>query len=1059
MEVTVRVQKWAMQLDGLIEDDADAFTEEELRVVEVKKDGSEGDSLPLQNKEHVVLKDGKQESSSGVEDMCALNYLHEAAILYNLRARFAGGCPYTYTGDICVAVNPYQWMNIYTPEIQMGYLRAERKKLPPHAYASSAAAFQGIRTSSLGPGRNQSILVSGESGAGKTETVKILMRHLATISKVGSNVDVETERGSFSGKVELAEDSAVVTRVMKANPLLESFGNAKTVRNDNSSRFGKFTQLLFKPEDDRKQKFTLVGARNRTYLLEKTRVIAVSEGERSYHIMYQLLEWMGDQKAGASETPADVEADAALFKQMNLGDKTPDSFAYIRGSECTLIEGVSDKDRMFITNDAFETIGVANLARRQLYAALAGILYLGEMTFKDMGDDKSEANVDDNTAACAQLLGVATEELGKWLCLRTVVTRNERYEIPLTMDDASNGRDAMSKELYSRLFDWLVLQINKSIICPESEKCMHIDMLDIFGFESFKHNNFEQFCINFANEKLQQRFTQDVFKTVQQEYEEEGIPWSQITFKDNQDVLTLIEGKMGIISLLNEECVRPKGSDESLTGKLVAMFKEHEHFQADRLSRTNFKIQHYAGTVNYDSLGFMDKNKDALQDDLVRILANSSNALVKQMFASSATPPPEQQGKRVRRGTLMAVSVATKFRTQLADLMLAISETKVQYVRCIKPNPTKSKDRVDNKMVVDQLRCAGVIEAIRISRAGFPNRLMVAEFKRTYGFLLVQDSDVTSAEIDSMDASTFANKLLKPPSGGSTPTGGNEVMEFCIGKTKVYFKQGVLERLEEQRTAALILRATVVQRMIRGFIFARAYTRQRKAVVRMQTRVRVFTRTCHYKRCLRMVVRLESRVRTLLAKARTLLMVQNRSATRIQSVARGRPFRILHIRSKAASIRIQTTARRYVCQREYPALLHEWKEEQKMGNQLIMLKKKLAEASQAQKQAQMEADFQARLLKHQAENHNVDAADLRAQVHTLFLSTSVSFLPSFLPFLPALPSFLPPSFRSSFLPTLPSCLPLSLLPSFPSFLPSPLPGGGDRSCGTGTGSFAGGRGP
>mmetsp|Transcript_22721 Transcript_22721/g.59331 ORF Transcript_22721/g.59331 Transcript_22721/m.59331 type:complete len:559 (+) Transcript_22721:393-2069(+) len=490
--------------------------------VSLKDEGlEEFDALPLQNMD---------QPDEGCLDMCHLNYLHEPAILYNLRLRFNAVKPYTYTGDICIAVNPYQWLDIYTEELQNAYMDQHRDDLEPHAFSVSATAYNQLRAHA----RDQSILVSGESGAGKTETVKILMNHLAAVG--GNN------------------DDGVIKRVLNSNPLLESFGNAKTVRNDNSSRFGKFTQLQF---DTGAPVTELMGSRCEHYLLEKTRVVALSPGERSYHIFYQLV-----RAADTSKMEWGTE----------LVGKSVGDFSYVSQGDLdtSVIEGTPDSEKFSITTDTLKLIGVEDVDIMSLYKALSSILFLGLAKFNPSADGESSSVADPALIEkVARLLEVPPDQLTLGLTTRTMRTRGEAIAVQLNEGQAVDARDALAKALYARLFDWLVSAINTSTSRKRDVvKEGIISLLDIFGFECFVTNRFEQLCINFANEKLQQKFTQDVFKTVQIEYEEEGITWDHIEFPDNADMLELVEGKKGLIAVLNEECIRPGGDDEGFTSKL-----------------------------------------------------------------------------------------------------------------------------------------------------------------------------------------------------------------------------------------------------------------------------------------------------------------------------------------------------------------------------------------------------------------------------------------------------------------------------------------------------------
>ncbi|CAM9773650.1 unnamed protein product, partial [Discosporangium mesarthrocarpum] len=554
--------------------------------------------LPLQNIE------AEAEGGEGVSDMCSLNHLHEAAILYNLRTRFLKELPYTYTGEICIAINPYKWLPIYGKERGDAYHAAkDRASLAPHVYATSAQAYKGMRDYN----KSQSILVSGESGAGKTETVKILLNHLASIAGAHAN-------------------DRTIEKVVRSNPLLESFGNAKTLRNDNSSRFGKFTELQF---DARSR---LYGSKSSTYLLEKVRVVSHAAGERSYHVFYQLLSAPEQEKA-----------------RFALSGMTSADFHYtaMGGDEKGIIEGKTDGNRFTETCEALNLVGVTPDQVTELFSTISGVLHLGQIEFdsSDGGHDGCAPRDPKLLQTPAKMLGVEPKELGKHLTHRTMKAVMDLYEVPLSAGDAGNTRDGLAKEVYFLVFDWLVGRINDSTRCPPQNGTKKglggtVDLLDIFGFESFIVNSFEQLCINYANEKLQQKFTQDVFKDVQVEYKEQGIPWSHIDFTDNAVVLAMIEEpRKGLLPLLDEECMLPKGTDEAYTSKAVRSYKDHPNFSKDRLATSlQFSIAHYAGEVIYDTLGFVEKNRDQLHGDLLKMLSLSTNKILRSLFVH----PPEE---------------------------------------------------------------------------------------------------------------------------------------------------------------------------------------------------------------------------------------------------------------------------------------------------------------------------------------------------------------------------------------------------------------------------------
>ncbi|KAJ0410277.1 hypothetical protein P43SY_002609 [Pythium insidiosum] len=474
--------------------------------------------------------------SRGVDDMCTLNHLHEPAVLKNLQIRYGNQMPYTYTGQICIAVNPYQWLDLYGTHLYHRYLDEPRETLDPHPFALSATSYTDMKRF----GVDQSILVSGESGAGKTETVKIMMNHLASISGGG-------DRGTL-----------VIDQVLKTNPLLESFGNAKTKRNDNSSRFGKFAQLQFDHAG------SLVGARCETYLLEKSRVVGQALGERNYHVFYQIF-----------------RLDADHLQGLRLHGTVRD-YRYVHVGADAELTGIDDDQCLRETQEAMDVIGITKDEQDAIFKVVAAILNLGEINYvQGASEEKSHIENDDIVENVAFLLQTDIGALRSTLLERSITAGTESYTIPLNSEQAADVRDAVAKGLYTQLFDWLVHRINKAICSTKNVKS-HIGLLDIFGFESFETNSFEQLCINYANEKLQQKFNSDVFKVVQKEYVEEEIPLDLVTFEDNQPILDLIEGRMGIVSLLNEErfqiicpsTLRNASSEEMVIGLLKELVPE-----------------------------------------------------------------------------------------------------------------------------------------------------------------------------------------------------------------------------------------------------------------------------------------------------------------------------------------------------------------------------------------------------------------------------------------------------------------------------------------------------
>jgi myosin-5 len=509
----------------------------------------------------------------------------QAAIMYNLKLRHIDEQPYTRTGDILIAVNPYKWhKNLYTEKKRVYYSNRlvwenhegdPRAAMQPHVYEVSALSYRGLIEGDV----NQSILVSGESGAGKTETVKICMNHIASVQKGPTG----------QGKEPAGGNDPTVERVVQSNPLMEAFGNAKTRRNDNSSRFGKYLQLQFDKSGRNDlgtiaSRCALVGSKCDVYLLEKNRVISHDAEERTFHIFYQLL--------------ASSDAVKTQFWH-RLEGTTTQSFSYIGHSNTNAIEGVTDANRFFETLNALKIVGVEGQKLEMLMRAICIVMQCGNLGFDSLNDDcdKSMVCTKDELSALADLMGVCEKDLTLSFTERTFVTAKETHKVPLNAEMAKDACDALAKEVYQKVFLWIASSINEATSVDESseKEIGTIGLLDIFGFEIFELNRFEQLCINYANEKLQQKFTEDIFINVQAEYKEEGIELADIWYDDNKDVLDLIERPTGLLALLNEECVRPKGNDMEFVQKILAINKNSPCLFVNRIDRVSFGIMHYAG--------------------------------------------------------------------------------------------------------------------------------------------------------------------------------------------------------------------------------------------------------------------------------------------------------------------------------------------------------------------------------------------------------------------------------------------------------------------------------
>uniref|UniRef100_A0A8C8SK88 Myosin VC n=1 Tax=Pelusios castaneus TaxID=367368 RepID=A0A8C8SK88_9SAUR len=677
----------------------------------------------------------------GENDLTALSYLHEPAVLHNLKVRFVESkLIYTYSGIILVAMNPYKQLPIYGDAIIHAYSGQNMGDMDPHIFAVAEEAYKQMA-------RNQSVIVSGESGAGKTVSARYAMRYFATVSKSNSNAHVED-------------------KVLASNPITEAVGNAKTTRNDNSSRFGKYTEISF---DQRHQ---ITGANMRTYLLEKSRVVFQSENERNYHIFYQLC--------ASSLEPE--------FKHLKLGHA--EEFNYTRMGGSTIIEGVDDRLKLFIRSS--------------------------NVYFSSLKPEDKHLNV------FCELLDLDNDRVAQWLCHRKIITTSETVIKPMTKLQALNARDALAKKIYSHLFDFIVERINKALHFSGKQHTF-IGVLDIYGFETFDVNSFEQFCINYANEKLQQQFNLHVFKLEQEEYMKENIPWTLIDFYDNQPVIDLIEAKMGILELLDEECLFPQGTDENWLQKLYNNFiNKNPFFQKPKMSNTSFIIQHFADKVEYKSEGFLEKNRDTVYEVLIDILKNSKVSkfmvitLLEWGFSNFFAGPSFENIS----GCDDPTSIPKGFRSSLYLLMETLNATTPHYVRCIKPNDEKLAFEFDSKRVVQQLRACGVLETIRISAQSYPSRWTYIEFFSRYSILMMQH------ELSLSDKKEICKTVLKRLVQDSN--------QYQFGRTKIFFRAGQVAYLEKLRSDKLRQACIVIQKNVRSWCQRKKFLRIKQAAVVIQ---------------------------------------------------------------------------------------------------------------------------------------------------------------------------------------------------------------------------------
>ncbi|XP_067145161.1 myosin heavy chain, muscle-like isoform X10 [Centruroides vittatus] len=761
------------------------------------------------------------------EDMSNLTYLNDASVLYNLKERYYSNLIYTYSGLFCVAINPYKRFPIYTNRVVQMYKGKRRTEMPPHIFAVSDGAYNDM----LQNRENQSMLITGESGAGKTENTKKVIAYFANVGAVSQKAGKEKKEKSKKGNLE--------DQVIQTNPVLEAFGNAKTVRNDNSSRFGKFIRIHFGPMGK------LAGADIETYLLEKARVISQQPLERSYHIFYQI-------------TSGQI---ADLKEILLLSDNIKDYHYVSQGK--TSIPGVDDGEEMSLTDNGFDVLGFTDEEKTNIYKITASVMHLGEMKFKQRPrEEQAEADGTEEGEKVAHLLGLNAADLYKNLLKPKIKVGNEMVTQGRNKEQVVYSVGALSKAMYDRLFKWLVKRVNETL--DTKQKRQHfIGVLDIAGFEIFDYNGFEQLCINFTNEKLQQFFNHHMFVLEQEEYKREGIDWTFIDFGlDLQACIELIEKPMGVLSILEEESMFPKATDKTFEEKLKTNHlgkspnfvkpKPPKPGQVD----AHFAIVHYAGTVPYNLTNWLEKNKDPLNDTVVDQFKHASNKLLISIFEDHpglGSDDPKKGGGGRKKGSGFQ-TVSALYREQLNKLMTTLRSTSPHFVRCIIPNETKSPGVIDSHLVMHQLTCNGVLEGIRICRKGFPNRMLYPDFKHRYTILA---SNVLPKN-QFLDAKNASEKILE-----QTQLDPNE---YRFGLTKVFFRAGALGRLEELRDERLSKIITMLQAWIRWYGCKKEFKKlqeQRVALLVIQRNLRKFLQLRNW-----LWWKLYSKVKPLLSIAR-----------------------------------------------------------------------------------------------------------------------------------------------------------------------------------------------
>ena len=710
-------------------------------------------------------------------DMAELTHLNEASVVHNLHMRYMSDLIYTYSGLFLVTVNPYCSLPIYTNEYINMYKGRNREDTKPHIFAMADEAFRNL----VDEGQNQSILVTGESGAGKTENTKKVIQYLAAVAYSES-----------SNKVRAQQHSTLSQQILRANPILEAFGNAQTVRNNNSSRFGKFIRIEFSRTG------AISGAFIDWYLLEKSRVVRINSQERNYHIFYQLLKG----------------ADRHMRQDFLLDGLGIDDFAYTREGHDS-IAGVSDRGEWESLLEAFGVMGFTKEDQESILRTVAAVLHLGNLTVvkeSRMADQaRLASDAKEIAARFCKLLGIPLEPFLKGLLHPKVKAGREWVERVQTPEQVRLTIDALAKGIYERGFGDLVTRINRQLDRTGMgiDDSHFIGVLDIAGFEIFEENSFEQLCINYTNEKLQQFFNHHMFVLEQEEYAREQIEWKFIDFgRDLQPTIDLIElsNPIGIFSCLDEDCVMPKATDKTFTEKLNSLWdKKSTKYRPSRPGpRDGFILTHYAADVEYSTDGWLEKNKDPLNDNVTRLLAASSDPHIANLFADCADTEDETHAFRSRVKKGLFRTVAQRHKEQLSQLMSQLHDTHPHFVRCILPNHKKRPKQFNGLLVLDQLRCNGVLEGIRIARTGFPNRLSFAEFRHRYEVLC---QDMPRGFLDGQAAASIMLDKF-----------GLDKSLFRVGLTKVFFRAGVLAELEEQRDALITEIMSRFQSLARGYI-------------------------------------------------------------------------------------------------------------------------------------------------------------------------------------------------------------------------------------------------
>lgn len=756
------------------------------------------------------------------------SFCMRCSILHTLRVRYELDMIYTYSGQILIAVNPHKPLkHLYGSRMMAQYRGIPFGDLSPHTYAVAEAAYSAMMIDE----KRQAILISGESGAGKTESAKMVMQYLAhrSGSKFGDTIGSATP---------------IEQQILESNPLLEAFGNAKTVRNDNSSRFGKFVEIDF----DRTGR--VAGANISTYLLERSRVVSIGSPERSFHIFYQMC-------YGASD---DLKKRLFLFEDIS-------KFRYLGQSSTVKLDGIDDKDGFVATLNAMKVIGLDANEIEAVLRCVAAVLHLGNIGFvtaENAMADEAVVSPDETSIAglhnAAALLGTTPEKLSGALMKRTISTAGEKIEKRYNVIESEESRDSLAKSLYSKLFDWLVSAVNKKIgsVGGSSRTPLSVGILDIYGFESFDTNSFEQLCINLANEKLQQAFNAHVFKAEQEEYTLEGIDWSYIEFIDNQDVLDLLEGtqlssitkenlngkKLGIFPMLDEACRLPRATFQDLAISLRSNLEKHPRFSAPKRNQFSFIVNHYAGEVRYVTDGFLEKNRDFIVEDQEALMRSCDEPLPKDLYLEVNDKDTK------KRNAFKLNTIGSTFQKQLNKLSGTLNECQPHFIRCIKPNGNSMPGNLQPAYAMEQLRAGGVLEAVRIACAGYPTRKPFSPFVKRYSVLLSHE-DIESSRIATTENGLIDWDALQDHQVSDLAVAimqKSSLSGWQIGRTKIFLRTGQLAALEGQRGKVISDAVLKIQSYWRSYQARRRFKKTVQSIIMVQSAWRSFSARTEAKR-------------------------------------------------------------------------------------------------------------------------------------------------------------------------------------------------------------------